>query len=196
MVEKVNEGACPSSAWAGPFRGFGLDRDTPLPTTDERPVALSETAAIVLKGRRWHRRIAESWVALDVRRFALIHIAPRGCESIVKTLPGNLRIVWRGRWFGIYRSWMRTSSQRERQQQSRQGKPSLHIVSLSSYLISRQSAGATVVGINTRADEVLWRGTRVLRLSAIGNASCPLKKMPGVGQSRRFAGASEGAVGG
>jgi hypothetical protein len=102
-----------------------------LPAADERPVALSETAAIVLKGRRWHRRIVESWVALDVRRFALIRIAPRGCESVVKTLPGDLRIVGWRRWLGIYRSWMRTSRQRERQQQRRQGKPFLHIMSLS-----------------------------------------------------------------
>jgi hypothetical protein len=96
---------------------------------DERLVALSEIAAIVLKGRRWHRRIAESRVTLEVRRFSLIDIAPCGCESIAKTLPGNLRIVGRRRWLGIYRSWMRTSSQSERQQQHRQGKAFLHIVS-------------------------------------------------------------------
>jgi hypothetical protein len=77
-------------------------------------IALSETAAIVLECRWRHRRVAESWVALDVRWFSLIDIAPCGCESIVKTLPGYLRIVGRRRWLGIYRSWMRTSRQRER----------------------------------------------------------------------------------
>jgi hypothetical protein len=125
-----------------------LDRNHALPAADEGLVALSETAAIVLEGHRWHRRVVESRVALDVRWFSLINIAPCGSESVVKTLPGYLRIVGRRRWLGIYRSWMRTSRQRERQQQRRQGKPFLHIVSLSSYLMSRQYEGATVVGIN------------------------------------------------
>jgi len=96
---------------------------------EERVVALSETVAVVLKSRRRYRRIAESRVALDIRWFSLINIAPCGCESIVKTLARNLRVIWGRRRLGIYRAGMRTSRQRERQQQCRQGKPFLHIVS-------------------------------------------------------------------
>jgi hypothetical protein len=82
-----------------------------LPAAEECLVAFPETAAVVLERRRWHRRVAESWVPLDVRRFSLIDIAPCGSESIVKTLARNFRIVWRRRWLGIYRPGMRTSSQ-------------------------------------------------------------------------------------
>jgi hypothetical protein len=100
---------------------------------EECVIPLFETAAVVFKGSRWHRRIAESWVTLDIGWFPLIDIAPCGCKSIVKTLARNLRVIRRRRGLGVYRSWMRTSRQRERQQQCCPGKPFLHIVSLSAY---------------------------------------------------------------
>jgi predicted P-loop ATPase/GTPase len=78
---------------------------------EERVVTVSETAAVVFKGRRRYRRIAESRVALDIRWFSLVNIAPCSCESIVKTLARNLRVIWRRRRLGIYRAWMRTSRQ-------------------------------------------------------------------------------------
>jgi hypothetical protein len=95
----------------------------------EGVVTPSETAAIVLKGLRWHGRIAESRMAFDVRWPSLIHIAPSGFESIVKTMPRYLRKLGRWRWLNIYRVGMRTSSQGEWQQQRRHSKPFLHILS-------------------------------------------------------------------
>jgi hypothetical protein len=79
----------------------------------ERMIALSKAAAVVLEGGGWHRRITESRVTFDVGRFSLIHIAPCGRESVVETLARNFRIVGRRRRLGIYRSWMRTSSERK-----------------------------------------------------------------------------------
>jgi hypothetical protein len=93
---------------------------------------------------------------------------------------------------------MRTSRQTERQQQRRQGKPFLHIVSLSSYLMSRQYEGATVVGINTCADKVLWRRRHESSTAKAQSGMLPdrLEKRQERCQSGRFAGASEEAVGG
>src|SRR5271169_1731270 len=106
-----------------------VSRRRRLAAMEERLVTPSETAAIVLKGLRWHRRVAESRMAFDVRWSSLIHIAPSGFESIVKTMPRYLGKLWRWRWLNIYRVWMRTSSQGEWQQQCRQSKPFLHIMS-------------------------------------------------------------------
>jgi len=64
----------------------------------------------------------------DARLNSLVNIAPCGCESIVKTLPGYLGELWRWWWLDIYRSWMRTSSQSDGQQQHRHSKPFLHIM--------------------------------------------------------------------
>jgi hypothetical protein len=92
-------------------------------------VTPSETAAIVLEGLRWHRRIAESRMAFDVRWSSLINIAPSGFESIVKPMPRYFRKLWRWRWLNIYRVWMRTASQGKGQQQRRHSKPFLHVMS-------------------------------------------------------------------
>jgi hypothetical protein len=115
---------------------------------EEGFVTASEAAAIVLKCGRGHGRIAESRVALDVRRFSLIDIAACGCESIVKTLPSYFLKLRRRRWLIVDRMWMRTSRQRQRQQQGRQGKPFLHIVSFRLRCLA-DTAGATFVSINT-----------------------------------------------
>ena len=80
---------------------FCLGRAARLAVMEERVITLSETTAVILKGRWRHRRIAESWVTLDIRWFPLIDIAPCGCESIVKTLARNLRVIWRRRGLGI-----------------------------------------------------------------------------------------------
>jgi hypothetical protein len=96
---------------------------------DERLVAPSEAAAIILKSFRRHRRIAEPRMPFDVWWLSLINVAPCGCESIVKTVPCYLRKLRRRRWLGIYRPWMRTSSQSEGQQQCRESKPFLHVMS-------------------------------------------------------------------
>jgi hypothetical protein len=77
----------------------------------ERLVTSTEAAAIFLKGLGRHRWIAEARMALNVWRLSFVHIAPRGNESIVKTLPGNIRILRRRRWFVINWMWMRTSRQ-------------------------------------------------------------------------------------
>lgn len=83
---------------------------------EERVVTSPEPAAIVLKRRRGHRRIPEPWMAFDIRLFSLVNIAPSSRKSIMKTLPGDLwKIWWRGR-FGIYRMWVRASSECKGQQ--------------------------------------------------------------------------------
>jgi hypothetical protein len=81
---------------------------------EECLVASAETATIVLESLRRHWWIAEARMALNVWSFSLVHIAPCGGESIVKTLPGNFRIFRRRRRFFIDRMWMRTSGERER----------------------------------------------------------------------------------
>jgi hypothetical protein len=83
----------------------------------ERFVASSEAAAIVLKGLRRHRRIAEAWVAFDVRCSPFVNITPCGGESVVKPLPRYLSKVGRRRRLNVGRLRMGTSSQRQRQQQ-------------------------------------------------------------------------------
>jgi hypothetical protein len=83
-----------------------------LAVMEERLVASAEAAAIVLKCRGGHGRIAESRVALDVRRFSLIDIAACGGESIVKTLPSYFLKLRRRRWLIVDRMRMRTSRQR------------------------------------------------------------------------------------
>jgi hypothetical protein len=77
-------------------------------------VASAEAAAIFFESLRRHRWITEARMALNVWSFSLVHIAPCGGESIVKTLPGNFRIFRRRRRLFIDRMWMRTSSQSER----------------------------------------------------------------------------------
>jgi hypothetical protein len=93
-----------------------------------RLVASPEAAAIILKGRRGYRRIAESRMAIYVRSFSLVHIAPRGGESIVKALPGYFLKLRRRRRLVVNRMRMRTSSQSERQHQCCQSKPFLHVI--------------------------------------------------------------------
>jgi len=92
-----------------------------LAAMEECLIATAEAAAIVFESLGRHWWIAEARMALNVWSFSLIHIAPCGGESIVKTLPGNFRIFRRRRRLLIHRMWMRTSSQRKRQQQGCQG---------------------------------------------------------------------------
>jgi hypothetical protein len=80
----------------------------------ERFVTSAEAAAIILKGRRRHGRIAEAWVAFDIWPLSLIDITPCGGEAIMKTLPGDFGKLGRRRRLFIDWMWMRTSSQRER----------------------------------------------------------------------------------
>jgi hypothetical protein len=98
---------------------------------DVRLVASSETAPVVLKCLRCYGRIAEPRMAFDVWWFSQLNVAPCGRESIVITVPGDLRKLRRRRWLGIHGSRMRTSSQGEGQQQRRHGKPFLHTLSSS-----------------------------------------------------------------
>lgn len=92
-------------------------------------VASSEAAPIVLNRVRWNRRIAEARVAFNVWRDSLIDIPPGRGESIVKTLLSDRRKFRRRRRLVVHRPWMRTSGERQRQQQGCKGKPFLHIVS-------------------------------------------------------------------
>jgi hypothetical protein len=95
----------------------------------ERLVTPSKTAPVVFNALRWHRRVAELGMAFDVRRFSVLSVVPRGLESVVEALPGYLRKSrWR-RWFHIDRVGMRTSSQKDGQQQRGQSKPFLHAIS-------------------------------------------------------------------
>jgi hypothetical protein len=116
----------------------------------ERLVTPPEAEAIVLKGFRRHRGIAEAWMAFDIGCSSVRDIAPCGGESIMKALPGYLCVAWRRRWLFIYRLRMRTSSQREGQQQGRKGKPFLHIVSsIVVFDVSPDTAGVTLGDRNT-----------------------------------------------
>src|SRR5271170_7136943 len=94
-----------------------------------RLVTPSKTVAIVLKGVRWNWRITEPRMPFCIGRSASLNIMPRRCEAIVITLAGDVGKIWRWRRLGIDRSGMRTSSQKERQQQRQQGKPFLHFTS-------------------------------------------------------------------
>src|SRR5579872_734177 len=85
-----------------------------LPAMEKCLVTSAEAAAIVVEGGRRHGRIAETRMAFNVRPLALVHIAPRGGESIVKTLPGDFRIIRRRRRLIIHRMRMRTSRQGKR----------------------------------------------------------------------------------
>jgi hypothetical protein len=80
----------------------------------ERFVTSAEAATIIFEGRRRHRRIAEAWVAFDVRSLSFIDITACGGEAVVKTLPGNCSIFRRRRRFFVDWMWMRTSGQKER----------------------------------------------------------------------------------
>jgi hypothetical protein len=75
----------------------------------ERLVPPSKTAAIILSRVRWNRRIPEPGMPFNIRWPTLINIAPRGCESVVKTTPRYLRKLWWWRRLNIRRMWMRTS---------------------------------------------------------------------------------------
>ena len=98
---------------------------------DELIVAGPEAVAIFLKSWRWHGRIAESRMPFDAGRPSLRNISPCGFETIVIALPGCFGKLrgWRRRVINHHRLWMRTSGQRDRQQQRCQCKPFLHIVS-------------------------------------------------------------------
>jgi hypothetical protein len=97
----------------------------------ESLVASAEAAPIVLNRVTWNRRIAEARVSLNVWRSSFIHIAPRRCKTIVKTLSSNFRKIGGRRRLIVNRMRMRTPGNRERQRQNCQGKPFLHIMSSS-----------------------------------------------------------------
>jgi hypothetical protein len=115
---------------------------------DEGLVTPSETTAVVLKSRRGHGRIAEPWMAFNFRRFSLLNIASCGCKSIVETLPGYLWKLRGWRWLDIYRVWMRTSSQKDGQQQRRQSKPFLHVISSIVGFVVPPMLSATLPDVN------------------------------------------------
>jgi hypothetical protein len=92
-----------------------------LPAMQERFIASSEAAPIVLNRIRRNRRVAEAWMALNVWRDSLIDIPPGRGESIMKTLSGDLRKFRRRRWLVVYRTRMRTSGNGERQRKGCKG---------------------------------------------------------------------------
>ena len=61
-------------------------------------IAFAEDVAIVLKCRRWNRRVAESWMAIHIRSKAFCHVAAGGFESVMEAALSNLRIC-RWRWW-------------------------------------------------------------------------------------------------
>src|SRR5580704_7173750 len=100
-----------------------------LTVVQESFVTSSETAAVVLHALRWHGRVAEPRMAFDLRRSSVLSIVPCSLESVMEALPGDLR---KSRWWRRFHiDWvgMRTSRQIDGQQQHRQGKPFLHVIS-------------------------------------------------------------------
>ena len=78
-------------------------------------IALAESVPVIFKRRRRNRGVAESWMAIDVRREALCHIAAGGIEAIVEAALGNLSKCGRRRWYVIHnRPRMRTAGDGQR----------------------------------------------------------------------------------
>jgi hypothetical protein len=79
-------------------------------------ISFAEPMAIFLHGRRRHRWILESWMAVNVRRKTPRNIVTRGPDSVMKSVLGDLAIVGRRWWNSVNNCAMSTTCQSERRQ--------------------------------------------------------------------------------
>jgi hypothetical protein len=71
---------------------------------------------IILKRRRGHRRVAEAWVSIDVRRASRRDVATCGLDAIVIAALRNIGVSGRRRTIDN-RLWMGTPGYGERERQ-------------------------------------------------------------------------------
>jgi hypothetical protein len=96
---------------------------------EEGMVAFAEPVAIILNRRRRHRGIAEVWMLFHAWTQITRYITPRGFESIMEPLTGDLAKFRRGRRSGINsnRPRMRTPGHGKGQEQGTHHNPFLHV---------------------------------------------------------------------
>ncbi len=81
-------------------------------------VSLAETMAVLFKGRRRHRWIAEAGMMLDIGRAIVSDVTPRRGNAVVVSLLGSgAEVRWRRRRLNINHRVVRTACQQEGQRQ-------------------------------------------------------------------------------
>ena len=105
-------------------------------TLEKASIACAEPVAIILNRRRRHRGIAEVWVPFRVWTHITRYIPPRGFESIMEALAGDLAELRRWRRSGVHnnRPRMRASGHGKGQKQRSHRNPFLHVSILAFHL--------------------------------------------------------------
>ena len=115
----VNEygNPCPAPALA-----LRKAASVPWSASEDLAISIAEAVTVLVKGRRWNRRLVEARVAIDVRRSSGSYVTPCGIRSVMESLLNDfgvcgLGVGGRRRWVIRSRLWMGASCQRQGQQQ-------------------------------------------------------------------------------